>query len=291
MKFGISLPPFGDYGDPRKLAAMAKVAEDMGWDGFFIWDHIIFDPTFHPIADPWVALAAIALNTSRIHIGTMVTPLARRRPWKVARETVGVDLLSNGRLTLGIGLGDPAQWDYGFFGEEQDVKTRAAKVDEGLDILTGLWSGKAFSYQGKHYTLAEMIFQPVPVQSPRIPIWVGGNWDKLGPKKRAARWDGYFPLKWGADPLTPADWRKMIAELNPFRVVNSPFDWIHGGQTPGDDPAKATDLVAPFAEVGVTWWMESVDPWRWGWKWEDPLTPEATRLMDDRIRQGPPRLP
>ncbi len=209
-------PPFGDYSDARYLADMAREAEAAGWDGFFIWDHIFFDPSFHPIADPWVALAAIAINTQRIRIGMVVTPLARRRPWKLARETVSVDRLSGGRLILGIGLGDPVQWDFGFFGEERDNKVRAKKLDEGLDILAGLWSGEPFSYQGEHYQLAEMIFLPRPAQTPRIPVWVGGNWDKHAPMRRAARWDGYVPLKWG-DILTPDEWRDIMAYIQQHR--------------------------------------------------------------------------
>src|SRR5512144_2908637 len=130
MRFGISIPAFADFSDPRALAELARDAETAGWDGFFIWDAIFFDPTFHPIADPLVALAAVALRTHDMSIGTMITPVARRRPWKLARETVSVDRLSNGRLILGVGLGDPVQWDFGFFDEVTDSKTRARRLDE-----------------------------------------------------------------------------------------------------------------------------------------------------------------
>ena len=135
----------------------------------------MFDPTFHPIADPWVALTAVALQTSRIRLGTMITPLARRRPWKVARETVSLDQVSNGRFILGVGLGDPAQWDYGFFGEEPNAKIRAAKLDESLDIITGLWSGQPFRYQGEHYTLQEVRFLPRTLGKQAQPLWVSGS--------------------------------------------------------------------------------------------------------------------
>src|SRR5215213_9146168 len=178
MQFGLSLPAFGPFANPRYLAQSAAAAESAGWDGFFIWDSIIADPTFNPMADPWVALAAVAMQTSRLRIGALVTPLARRRPWKVARETVSLDLLSQGRLIFGAGLGDPVQWEYGFFGEETDNKMRAEKLDEGLAILTGLWSGELFGYAGKQYQLQPMRFEPKPLQQPRIPIWVGGTWDK-----------------------------------------------------------------------------------------------------------------
>lgn len=289
MKFGISLPPFGDYAEPRYLAETAREAEAAGWDGFFIWDHVMFDPTFHPIIDPWVGLAAVALNTQKIRIGTMVTPVPRRRPWQLARETVSVDRLSNGRMVFGVGLGEPPQWDYGFFGEEIDPKIRAQKLDEGLAILDGLWSGDFFSFQGEHYQLERVRFLPRAIQSPRIPVWVGGTWNKHKPMRRAAQWDGYFPLKW-QEILTPGEWKVIMDYVNQHRTSDAPFDWIHGGNTPGDDLAKAAEMVRPYEEIGVTWWIEGIDPWRYGWKWEDELMPGVIEMMNERIRQGPPKL-
>jgi alkanesulfonate monooxygenase SsuD/methylene tetrahydromethanopterin reductase-like flavin-dependent oxidoreductase (luciferase family) len=146
MKFGLNVPQCGSYGDVRVLAERARWAEEAGWDGFFIWDHLYLDPAIQPMVDLWVALAAIAIATKRVCIGTMVTPVARRRPWKLARETATVDQLSGGRLILGVGLGDPTQWEFVAFAEEGDPKARAEKLDEGLDVLTGLWTGKPFSY-------------------------------------------------------------------------------------------------------------------------------------------------
>lgn len=288
MKFGISLPPFGEYAEPRYLAEIAREAEAVGWDGFFIWDHIMFDPTFHPIVDPWIGLAAVALNTQKIRIGTMITPVPRRRPWQLARETVSLDRLSGGRVVFGVGLGEPPEWDYGFFGEEQDAKIRAQKLDEGLAIIDGLWSGERFSYSGEHYKLQEMRFLPRAIQSPRIPIWVGGTWNKHKPMRRAAQWDGYFPLKW-QEILTPDEWKVIMDYVNQHRTSTAPFDWVHGGALPGDDLAKAVEIVKPYEEIGVTWWIESVDPWRFGWKWEDNLTPAIIETMNERIRQGPPK--
>ncbi len=289
MRFAISLPPFGDFADPRFLAETAREAESAGWDGFFIWDHVFFDPSFHPNADPWVALAACTMTTQHIRLGTMVTPIARRRPWKLARETATLDQLSRGRLTLGIGLGDPVQWDYGFFHEEQDAKIRAGKLDEGLEMLRGLWTGEFFSYSGQHYQMEKVRFLPRPVQ-PRIPVWVGGNWDKHAPQRRAARNEGYFPLKWGSEPLTADEWKVIMVYINQHRAdLSAPFDWVHGGTTPGDDPAKAATILKPLVDVGVTWWVEGIDPWRFGLSWEVDLTPESTRQMQTRIRQGPPK--
>ena len=289
MQFGISIPPFADFSDPRALAELAHDAEAAGWDGFFLWDAMFFDPTFHPIADPWVSLAAVAMYTQRLKIGTLITPIARRRPWKLARETVSVDQLSEGRLILGVGLGDPVQWDFGFFGEDTDSKVRARRLDEGLDLLTGLWTGQPFQYQGEQFNVKEVIFRPTPVQSPRIPIWVGGWFPNKPPLRRAARWDGVCPVKWGGS-ITPEEWRELLAYVHKHRISNTPFDAVHSGATPGDNPTQAAELVRPYADVGVTWWIEPVDPWRFGWSFEVPWAPEATVLMRERIRQGPPRF-
>lgn len=290
MRFGISLPPFGDYADPRYLAAAAKAAEAAGWDGFFIWDHVFFDPSFHPNLDPWVGLTAVALATSHIRIGTLVTPLARRRPWIVARQTVSIDLISDGRLTLGVGLGDPVQWDFGFFGEETDNKLRAEKVEEGLKILAGLWRGDEFSFVGKHYQLQPVTFKPTPVQSPRIPIWIGGTWPNKGPMRRAARYDGYHPLKWDNEGMQPADWRITADYIQQQRMADTPIDLIHSGRVPDQLWSNASEFIAPYQEVGVTWWIEDVSPWRFGHSWEIDWQPEFTRQMDELMRRGPPAM-
>jgi alkanesulfonate monooxygenase SsuD/methylene tetrahydromethanopterin reductase-like flavin-dependent oxidoreductase (luciferase family) len=289
MRYGLNLPPFGDFADPHALAELARDAETAGWDGFFIWDHMIFDPTWHPIVDPWVGLAAVAMSTSRVRLGTMLTPLPRRRPWKLARETVSLDHLSGGRLILGVGIGDPAQWEFGDFGEQTDARVRAQQLDEGLAILTGLWSGEPFSFQGQHYQLNEMRFLPRPVQSPRIPIWVGGWWPNKPPMRRAARWDGVFPGQQSGQ-LTPEDLSAIKDYIQRHRSVTTPFDLVFSGETTGNDPAQDAALVAPYAAVGATWWLEGLNPWRFGWRWEDAWAPEATRLIVERVRRGPPRV-
>jgi alkanesulfonate monooxygenase SsuD/methylene tetrahydromethanopterin reductase-like flavin-dependent oxidoreductase (luciferase family) len=289
MHFGISIPAFADFSNPRDLAELAYEAEAAGWDGFFIWDAMFFDPTFHPMADPWVALAAVAARTERMRIGTLITPIARRRPWKLARETVSVDQLSNGRLILGVGLGDPVQWDFGFFGEVTDPKTRARRLDEGLELLTGLWTGQPFQYEGQQFNVKEVIFRPTPVQSPRIPIWVGGWWPHKTPLRRAARWDGVCPIK-GDGSITPDEWRELLAYIQSHRTSTLPFDAVHSGATDGNDLPQAAEIVKPYADAGVTWWIEPVDPWRFGWSFEVPWAPEATVRIRERVRQGPPRL-
>src|SRR4051812_49410378 len=189
MRYGLEIPNGGECADPHFLAELASLAEQAGWDGIFLEDYICYyDAPDSPTCDPWVALAGMAVHTQRIRLGTMVTPLSRRRPWKLARETVTLDHLSNGRLILGVGLGGFGEKSFTHFREVTDGKQRAEMLDESLDILAGLWSGRPFSYNGKHYSVDEVTFLPQPVQQPRIPIWVGGGWPKKGPMQRAAHW-------------------------------------------------------------------------------------------------------
>lgn len=295
MKFGVTMPPIGPYSDPTYLSEIAVEAEQAGWDGFFIWDHVIFFSPYepkipmHPFVDPWIALAAIALKTKRVRLGPLITSLARRRPWKVARETVSLDLLSGGRLIMGVGLGAPPDLDFGSFGEEEDAKIRAAKMDEGLQILAGLWTGEPFSFEGQYYRLREVTFLPKPLQSPRIPIWIGGGWNTPPAIRRAAQWDGFFPQKW-RELISVEEWRGIMKTLDQHRTSDAPMDLIQGGTTPGDDPAHAAEIVAPFEAIGLTWWMEHIDPWRFGLDWGALMTPQAQERMNERIRQGPPKL-
>ncbi len=287
MKYGLNLPAFGEYSDPRYLANVAREAEDAGWDGFFIWDHMIFDPSWHPIGDTWVGLAAVALNTSRVKIGTLLTPLPRRRPWKLAREVVGVDQLSNGRLILGVGIGDPAQWEFGFFGEETDARIRAEQLDEGLEILMGMWTGEMFEYEGKHYQLKPMRFTPTPVQTPRIPIWVGGNWPNKRPFRRAARWDGVVPIV--PQGNFDDDWRDLVAYVKQHRASDEPYDIVYSGQTSITNADEDQQQLQKATDLGATWWIEDISPWRFGQNWEDQWSSDKTELMNERIRNGPPR--
>ncbi|HEX5505821.1 MAG TPA: LLM class flavin-dependent oxidoreductase [Thermomicrobiales bacterium] len=285
MRYAVSLPNFGAHADCRALAELAHEAETAGWDGFFIWDHILFAPGGLAMSDPWVALAAVALRTARIRIGTLVTPLPRRRPWKLARETVSLDRLSGGRLTLGVGLGDPAAEEFGAFGEETNARHRAGLLDEGLDVLAGLWSGAPFRYAGAHYRLDEMTFLPAPAQTPRIPIWVACTWPHRAPLRRAARWDGVFPLREDAR-LTPDDVRAIRADVARQRTADAPFDVLVSGETPGERPAAWGAIVAPYIEAGATWWIEDLCMWRFDRDWDDPWPTEQIR---ERVRQGPPR--
>lgn len=288
MQYGLSLPPFGDFADPHVLIDAAQRAEKAGWDGFFIWDHVFFDPSFHPNLDPWVGLAGVAMATTRMRIGTLITPLARRRPWKVARETVTLDRLSNGRLTLGVGLGDPVQWDFGFFHEEIDARTRAKMLDEGLDILTRAWTGEPVNFHGEQFQVEGVPFNPTPVQTPRIPIWVGGNWANKPPMRRAARWDGYVPIKMDGG-MTPNDCREALAYIKQHRTVDTPFDLVSTPMLP-DNPSQARDLLHQYAEAGLTWWIAPLDPWTLGADWEAQWNPDDTRKMLDWIDRGPIKI-
>jgi alkanesulfonate monooxygenase SsuD/methylene tetrahydromethanopterin reductase-like flavin-dependent oxidoreductase (luciferase family) len=279
----VNVPIFGEYADVRLLAEMAREAEMVGWDGFFVWDHLQWSGEAdgerrQPAIDPWVAITAIALNTTRIKIGPMVTPVARRRPWKLARETVTLDHLSGGRLILGVGLGAPPGLEFTDFGEDDDAKVRAEKLDEGLEILTGLWSGEPFSYTGKHYTLTNVQLLPKPMQQPRIPIWVACVWPNKKPLERAARWDGVFVIG-HEDVMKPDDVRAMLAYINEHRTSTVPFDVAHWGRSSGEDAARDSAMVAAYADAGMTWWVQDEPPW---------YGPLAT--MRDRIRRGPPRI-
>lgn len=285
MKFGIYLPNFGPYGDAKVLADLAQKSEKAGWDGFFIWDHIAGWNL--PMVDPWVALTAVALNTRRIRIGTAVTPIPRRRPWKVAREAVSIDHLSGGRLTLSVGIGGgPGEWDH--LGEEPDLKKRGAMLDEALDVLVGLWSGEPFSFEGAYYQIEKAHFTPKPLQQPRIPIWVGGNWPNKKPFRRAAKWDGAFPLidvEENEEELAQLD--ELVRYLQQHRNDERPLDIVIMGVTPDPESQEGIELVKQRAARGATWWLESITPFRGGKGYYDEWPVD---LMRERILQGPPQV-
>src|SRR5690348_8119157 len=188
LRHGVAAPNFRT--DPNDLIELGVAAEEAGFDGYFLWDHIVFSNRGDgpPVQDPWSILSVVAARTSRIAIGTVVTPVPRRRPWQLARQTTTLDLLSNGRVVLGVGIGSPAYGDFGIFHEPSGDRERAALLDEGLDVLAGLWSGEAFSYTGKHLNVDQVRFTPVPVQRPRIPVWVAGTLPAPRPIARAGRW-------------------------------------------------------------------------------------------------------
>ena len=287
MHFGVDVPHFGPFADPRVLVALARDAEAAGWDGFFLWDHVSWGVDGPPMADPWIALTAIAAATSRIRLGPMVTPLPRRRPTKVARETASLDLLAEGRLILGVGTGAGAhEWED--LGDEGSPKVRGAMLDEGLDLVVRLWSGEVVAHAGTHYVVQEARFLPVPLQQPRIPIWVAGNWPNKPPFRRAARWDGVFPIGAGTDwheMMPPEQLSDIAAYISAQRTDRTPIDIVHWGISGGRDSVADATLVARYAQAGVTWWLENVNPRVFGWAWQGPWPVEAMR---ERIRRGPP---
>lgn len=292
MRYGLNLPNIGVYSDPRVLADLAYEAEQAGWDGAFIWDSVYVDtgdPRNQTFCDPWIALAAMALRTERIRLGPIITPITRRRPWKLARETVTLDRLSNGRLVLPVGLGALDDGAFGRVNEEKDRRVRAERLDEGLAILTGLWSGQPFGFQGKHYQMDPMTFLPTPAQTPRIPIWVVGAWPRMKSMRRVLQYDGLLPAVMGDDgkvsmrTASPEEVREMKTFIDAERPSSTPFDIVLEGETPGDDPEKAAAILRPYAEAGTTWWLEAVF-------WEVYRSPGQVETMRARIRQGPPRL-
>ncbi len=278
MKYGVYLPNFGDFFDPRTLAETAREAEAAGWDGFFIWDHLTHPNHLdQPFADPWVALAAVALATQRMRIGAMVTPIARRRPWKLAKEVVTLDHLCGGRLVFGAGLGTHAV-EFQRLGDEGSPQVRAELLDEGLEVLVGLTSGKDFEFVGRHYEIQPTRFLPAALQQPRIPVWIAGRWPVRAPLLRAAKWDGYFPLGGLRDNrfLTPAQMAEIRVQLDAERPGRPTADLVATGWTDGLDPAARAPFFDAYAAAGATWYLEAFDPWHY--------TSPAARA---RIRQGP----
>ena len=222
----IYLAPFDDAADPATVAGLAARAEERGWDGFFIWDHIAYDDV-RAVSDPWIVLAAIACRTQRLTIGPLVTPLARRRIQKLARETVTLDRLSGGRSVFGAGLGGDKGGELSRFGEVMDPRERARLLDDGLELLARYWGGE---------------LEPPPLQQPRIPVWLAVRWPNRRPVVRAARWDGLFPIEMpGPEALA-----ELVEEVRALRPAGAgPFDFVVT-TAPGSDPQ-------PWAAAGATW--------------------------------------
>jgi alkanesulfonate monooxygenase SsuD/methylene tetrahydromethanopterin reductase-like flavin-dependent oxidoreductase (luciferase family) len=231
---GIDVAPFEELSEPGLVAELAAKAERRGWDGFFVWDHVAYREPVKALADPWITLAAVAVKTERMTIGPMVTPLPRRRPHQLARETVSLDRLSGGRLVLGVGLGSErtGEFDPDRFGEEGDPKVRARLLDEGLDRLLAYWDGE---------------FEPRPLQRPRIPVWVAARWPNRRPLRRAARYDGLFPI----DLPDPGALAALASEVNGMRASSGRFDLVVANP-PGTDPA-------PWIAAGATWCLTDLD--------------------------------
>lgn len=248
MRRGLFLAPFDELADARLLAELAARAEARGWDGIFLWDHIQYPEAVAEIADAWTTLAAIATATERVRIGALVTPLARRRPWVVARQALTLDHLSGGRLVLGFGVGGDSNGEMAEFGEEPEARRRAEMLDEGLELLTTIMAGEPIDHRGSHFTVRSRAFRPLPVQRPRIPIWLGARWSARRPIERAARWDGVFPL--GLEPAMVGELAARIVALRPAGAGG--FELV-AAAPPGADPR-------PWAEAGLDWLLTTLGP-------------------------------
>jgi Luciferase-like monooxygenase len=275
MKYGVALP----YNTPRVTARLSQLAEESGWDGCFLGDAIWCE-------DPMIGLAAAAMVTSRVRLGTMITPVPLRIPWKLASESLALDRLSNGRLTLGLGTGAVWMGWNAFPDEMTDTKSRAEMLDETIDILTLLYQRKQFDYNGKHYhlklTLLDVMhYPPKPVQEPRVPLWCVGIWQRKKSMQRVLKCDGVIAEKMTPDgkfaELTAEDVREIKAYVNANRTVSTPFDIVLNGKVSDLSPAQARDKLQPFLEAGATWWIEGL--------WE--LSEETVAEI---LRRGPPSV-
>ena len=253
MRYGIVMSNLDDYSDPRLAIRLARAAEEAGWEGFFVWDHLGF-VWGTPSCDPWGVLSAIAVSTTRLKLGTAITPLARRRPHIVANALTSLDLLSGGRVIFGAGLGGVAE-EFTAFGEPGDAKERARMLDEGLTVLDGLWSGEPLTHHGQHYLVENVSLEPRPLQRPRIPIWIGG--EGAPALRRAARWDGWLAPATSSEGMAkdPERIAEMVAEIRRHRrTTDAPFEVAIDGYSEPGDPW----LPRAYAAAGATWWLESI---------------------------------
>jgi alkanesulfonate monooxygenase SsuD/methylene tetrahydromethanopterin reductase-like flavin-dependent oxidoreductase (luciferase family) len=250
MRCGLYIAPFGELSDVRALAELAAAAEASGWEGVFLWDHVMTHGDI-AVANPWIALTAVALATERVRLGAMVTPLARRRPWDVAREVAVLDQLSGGRMVFGAGLAGDGRRELTAFGEERDPRARAELLDEALELIIALWSGGPVTSPGPAYPVDGARVLPTPAQTPRPPVWLGCVWPHRRPLRRAARYDGVFPVS-HVGPLTGDDLREMMGYVGEQRPVGAgPFDLVVTNHE-RPDPERAAEL----AGAGATWWLQ-----------------------------------
>ena len=267
MRYALFLPLFDELAEPAVVAALAAEAEQAGWDGVYVWDHVAYRPPVHAVADPWGTLAAIACATEQVRIGPMVTPVPRRRPVKLAREVASLDRLSRGRLTLGVGIAGDGSGELSSTGEELDDRTRGAMLDEGLEVLAAAWTGERVDHRGEHYVVDGLTLLPTPVQRPGPPVWVAVRRGNRAPLRRAARHDGVFPVQ--VDE--PDQLAEIVQAVQELRGADAgPYDVAVGG-APGADPA-------PYAAAGATWWMTTFGAFG--------VTEDLVRGV---LRDGPPR--
>jgi alkanesulfonate monooxygenase SsuD/methylene tetrahydromethanopterin reductase-like flavin-dependent oxidoreductase (luciferase family) len=248
---GLFLPPFDVLADPRLVAELAVEAEEVGWDGVFLWDHLLYADPVTAISDPWTCCAAIAVRTSRIQFGPMVTPLTRRRPQVLARQAAALDQLSGGRLVLGFGLGDDGRvGELSRFDEELEPRVRAARLDEGLELLRRLLSGAEVDHDGTHFTARGVQFLPPATRPGGIPFWIGGRWPNAAPLRRAARHEGAFVIS-VPGPAGLAQVRETVAAAR--------ADGLAGFDVVVDLPVG--EDAQPWAAAGATWVLTRLGPY------------------------------
>ncbi|SNT51657.1 LLM class flavin-dependent oxidoreductase [Actinacidiphila glaucinigra] len=285
MRFSINIPNFGDFADPRNVATVAAAAEQAGWDGLFVWDHVLHRRhQGRPFGDPWMLLTAASLATSRIRLGALLTPVPRYRPQQLARQVATLDHLSGGRVIFAAGLGGPIEDEYGSFGDAAEPRLLAERLDEGLEVLRRFWTGEPVNHRGRHYEVRDVTLLPATVQQPGPPVWIGGFWPHRAPMRRAARWDGAVPLfetaRHGHVPDVE-EVHELVGYVRKHRTdeAERPFEFVLGGAT-SPDPAKARDVIGPLHDAGVTWWDER----------QVQSDPGLDRLLPvlRRIEAGPP---
>ena len=275
MRFGLNVI---NAWSPDFILQLALAAEEAGWDGFFLWDHVTFeyDVSLH---DPWILLGAIAACTKKIRLGTLVTPLARRRPHIVAKETATLDHLSKGRVVLGVGLGG-VEREFSAFGEESDSKRRAEKLDEAIEVIEKIWSGEVVEHHGKHYTLDKVALLPRPVQKPRIPIWVGGH--SKPALRRASKYDGWAEggpaPSVGLPGMTSQELKASITYIKKNRKEKNPIDIVYTAELP-EDSQQLRDIIGKLQQIGITWVLESIHGMRY-----------SDKKALERVKRGPPEI-
>lgn len=276
MRFGLNLANFGYLGDVRTQLDIALAAEAAGWDGYFLWDHVNW-PGMGPHADPWIALGVIASQTQRLLLGTAVTPVARRRPVKLAREILTLDALSGGRFVFGAGNGiHPGEFEH--VGEEGELRVRAEMLEEGLAAIQALCTDDEVEFSGRHYRVKTRGFG-APASGRKVPIWIGATWPRPKPVARAARFDGIIPI---LDPyteqMTPEQVRELAAFIADHRESDEPFDIVLPSMGNNEGPEQARARMKEYSEAGATWVLDAAFP--------------GAEPLDDvfaRVRRGPPR--
>ena len=279
VRFAIGVPNVGEFADTRLVTDLALLAERSGWDAVFLWDHLLFHDDW-PVVDPWVTLGAVASRTERILAGLMVAAVPRQLPWEVAKRALTLHQLSKGRFLLGAGLGSMPE-EYESFGSEADLRVRAERLDEALEIITGLWHDESVTYEGRHFRVERAAVRPLLADGERIPIWIAGRWPNRPPFRRAARWDGLFVThsSFGkGETMPPEDLSAAVKLATSYRESDAPTVEVAIEGTSPDDPAMAWDRVAPYADAGLTWWVEALGWWRGD-------VDDARR----RVAAGPPR--